>query len=282
MSDLDPDSDDERFVYMVGDANLRNIDISQQVEFRKDARADQNGSWGKGIRDENQVTVTEGGKYTYRLTVASRQDSLTTGILVYDAIEEYVPHEGYDQDDVNGKKAWKGDWQGKGQWKGRLESVDLSELYADMCGARLYYSTKAGLVFDNNIDTSQRGWANFSKPAWSSAYRLTDDTIWKEVTGSLVDGVWTVPEELLGKVTAIAVDAQHYNRRTTAMTAHGTRRVPTTTRRTTPRPRMISTGPARRTPPTTCMPTMTRRWYSSRIPLRPPGCPTAKPSPDRG
>ena len=216
MSDLDPDSDDERFVYMVGDANLRNIDISQQVEFRKDARADQNGSWGKGIRDENQVTVTEGGKYTYRLTVASRQDSLTTGILVYDAIEEYVPHEGYDQDDVNGKKAWKGDWQGKGQWKGRLESVDLSELYADMCGARLYYSTKAGLVFDNNIDTSQRGWANFSNPAWSSAYRLTDDTIWKEVTGSLVDGVWTVPEELLGKVTAIAVDAQHYNQENSA------------------------------------------------------------------
>ena len=211
MSDLDPDSDEERFVYLRVSESIRDADLSEQVEFRKDARADQGDSWGRGTRDENQVTVTEGGKYTYRLTVASKQDAKTTGILIYDALEEYVPHEGYDQDDVNGKKAWSGAWNGKGQWKGTLESVDLSELYGDRCMGRLYYSTTSGLVFDNNIDTNVRGWVNFDSGAWGSAYRLTDTDIWTEVTGSLENGVWTVPDALKGKVTAIAVNAERYN-----------------------------------------------------------------------
>lgn len=211
MSDLDPDSDEERFVYLRVSESIRDADLSEQVEFRKDARVDQGDSWGRGTRDENQVTVTEDGKYTYRLTVASKQDAKTMGILIYDALEEYVPHEGYDQDDVNGKKAWSGAWNGKGQWKGTLESVDLSELYGDRCMGRLYYSTTSGLVFDNNIDTNVRGWVNFDSGAWGSAYRLTDTDIWTEVTGSLENGVWTVPDALKGKVTAIAVNAERYN-----------------------------------------------------------------------
>ena len=87
MSDLDPDSDEERFVYLRVSESIRDADLSEQVEFRKDARADQGDSWGRGTRDENQVTVTEGGKYTYRLTVASKQDAKTMGILIYDALE---------------------------------------------------------------------------------------------------------------------------------------------------------------------------------------------------
>ncbi len=211
MSDLDPDSDEERFVYLRVSESIRDADLSEQVEFRKDARADLDGTWGRGTRDENQVTVTEGGKYTYRLTVASKQDAKTTGILIYDALEAYLPHEGYDQDDVNGKKAWSGAWNGEGQWKGTLESVDLSELIKDGCGPKLYYSTTSGLVFDNNIDTNVRGWVNFDSGAWGSAYRLTDTDIWTEVTGSLENGVWTVPDALKGKVTAIAVNAERYN-----------------------------------------------------------------------
>ena len=211
MSDLDPDSDEERFVYLRVSESIRDADLSEQVEFRKDARADLDGTWGRGTRDENQVTVTEGGKYTYRLTVASKQDARTAGILIYDALEAYVPHEGYDQDDVNGKKAWSGAWNGNGQWKGTLESVDLSELIKDGCGPKLYYSTTSGLVFDNNIDTNVRGWVNFDSGAWGSAYRLTDTDIWTEVTGSLENGVWTVPDALKGKVTAIAVNAERYN-----------------------------------------------------------------------
>ena len=214
MSDLDPDSDEEQFVYMRGMQDLRNIDISEQVEFRKDVRTDPGGTWGKGTRDENQVTVTEGGEYTYRLTVASRQDSKTSGILIYDAIEEYVPHEGYDQDDLNGKKAWSGDWNGRGQWKGTLKSVDLSELYNDGCKAQLYYSTKTGMAFDNNIDPTLNGFVNFDASGWGSDYRLTDRSIWTEVTGSLADGKWEVPEGL--NVTAIAVDAQRFNRENVA------------------------------------------------------------------
>ena len=211
MSDLDPDSDEERFVYLRVSESIRNVqDITEQQELKADARADLSGSWGKGSRDENQVTVTEGGKYTYRLTVASKQDGGTGGILIYDALEEYAPPEGSnDADDMNSRKAWSGDWQGKGRWNGRLTSVDLSELTRNGCVPKLYYSTNPGLVFDNNIDTSQSAYADFNNTAWSGAYKLTDTSIWTEVTGSLHEGKWTVPVDL--HVTAIAVDAQHGN-----------------------------------------------------------------------
>ena len=91
MSDLDPDSDEERFVYLRVSESIRDADLSEQVEFRKDARAELDGTWGRGTRDENQVTVTEGGKYTYRLTVASKQDAKTTGILRASGRERWSP-----------------------------------------------------------------------------------------------------------------------------------------------------------------------------------------------
>ena len=160
MSDLDPDSDEERFVYMRCQENIRNVDLSEQVELRIDARAKQGDTWGRGIRNENQVTVTEGDNYTYRLTVASKQDSQTGGILIYDAIEAYVPHEGYDQDDVNGKKAWSGDWQDKGQWKGRLISVDLSELY----DPKQIWHQRSSYYADGEVMAEGYGGMTFSVP----------------------------------------------------------------------------------------------------------------------
>ena len=210
MTDLDPDTDEERFVYAKGGLDLRNIDVSDHVEFRKDARSDAEGYWGRGTENETQVTVPEGGEYTYRLTVSSRHNSRTAGIFLYDAIEEYVPD---DETGLAAKKNWSGEWNNKGQWQGKLTSVDLSELIAKGCAPKLYYSTVKGLAFgrQGSVDPTDTRIYDTGFEGWDSDYNLTNEAVWKPVpAGQIRQGVWNVSETL--NVTAIAVDAQKSTR----------------------------------------------------------------------
>lgn len=208
MSDLDPDTDEARFVYLYGEVGLGGIDVMEQVEFRKDVRAGSTGGWSKGTEGETQVAVAEGGQYTYRMTVAAKHDSYIGGIIFYDAIEEHEPD--YEQG-LEERKYWSGDWFGKGQWQGTLVSVDMTELYAKGFGPWLYYSTETGLEFGkaNSIDpTDTRGILQAFGEDWDEDYDLyTAGGKWHRVSpAAIVDGVWTVPDDT--PVTAIAVDAQ--------------------------------------------------------------------------
>ena len=206
MTDLDPDSDDERFVYAIGGFTLNNPDISDQVEFRKDARADALGVWGKGTAGESQVTVTEGGTYTYRLNIATKGDSKTASIILYDAIEEHVPT---DESGLDEKKAWSGKWNGKGQWQGTLTSVDLRELINMNCAPVLYYSTEPGLVFGRtgSVNPDDTGILQISFTDWDSSYNLNNQNIWECVEADeIIGGIWNAPGDK--HVTAIAVDAR--------------------------------------------------------------------------
>ena len=206
MTDLDPNTDEERFVYARSGLDLRNIDVSDHVEFRKDARSDAEGFWGRGTENETQVTVPEGGEYTYRLTVSSRHNSRTAGIFLYDAIEEHVPD---DETGLAAKKNWSGVWSEKGQWKGKLTSVDLSELIARGCAPKLYYSTVTGLSLgrQGSVDPADTDVYNTDFKGWDSVYNLNNGSVWQPVSeGQIRQGVWNVPETL--QVAAIAVDAQ--------------------------------------------------------------------------
>ncbi|QUC65803.1 Spy0128 family protein [Aristaeella hokkaidonensis] len=208
MTDLDPDTDEARFVYLYGSLGLGNINIMNQVEFRKDVRAGSTGAWAKGTAGETQVTVTEGGSYTYRMTVAAKNDSYIGGIMFYDAIEEFAPADDAEPG-LAAKKAWSGEWQGKGQWKGTLVSVDLTELISKGFGPWVYYTEKPGLKFgaQGSIDTTDTHGILQSFSGWNSDYNLFNQDLWKRVPeGAIVNGVWTVPEGT--KVAAIAVDAQ--------------------------------------------------------------------------
>ena len=208
MTDLDPDTDEARFVYLYGSIGLGGIDIMEQVEFRKDVRAGSTGAWAKGTEGETQVTVTEGGNYTYRMTVAAKHDSYIGGIMFYDAVEEFAPTD-IEEPGLAAKKRWSGTWNEKGQWQGTLVSVDMTELYAKGFGPQLYYTAQTGLQFgaQGSIDTTDTHGILQSFDGWNSDYNLFNSDLWKRVPdGAIVNGVWTVPEGT--KVAAIAVDAQ--------------------------------------------------------------------------
>ncbi|MBQ9818897.1 MAG: Cna B-type domain-containing protein, partial [Bacteroidales bacterium] len=208
MTDLDPDTDEARFVYLYGSIGLGGIDIMEQVEFRKDVRAGNTGVWATGTEGETQVTATEGGNYTYRMTVAARHDSYIGGIMFYDAVEEFVPTD-IAEPGLAAKKRWSGTWNEKGQWKGTLVSVDMTELYRKGFGPQLYYTAQTGLEFggQNSINSTNTSGILWDFNGWDDDYDLFNQNLWKRVPdGAVVNGVWTVPEGT--KVAAIAVDAQ--------------------------------------------------------------------------
>ncbi|MBE5804636.1 MAG: Cna B-type domain-containing protein, partial [Clostridiales bacterium] len=215
MTDLDPNTDESRFVY--GKAPVRlDLITSALSGIAKAVQNDLEGVWTQGLADQDQVTVYEGQSYTYRLRVSSSESTVTSDIVIYDTIENYhIPDpeddetqdatKAEDYNDKERKKNWQGDWQGVGQWRGTLESVDLSEFVADGVAPVLYYSLMPDLTFaDSTPDMSQDERLElFSK----GAYDLTDADIWHraELTA---EGKWNVPADVYGKISAVALDAR--------------------------------------------------------------------------
>ena len=202
MTDLDPDSNDRRFVYSY-DWEPLTVDIAEQTEFSKSVRSDTEGLWSKGTKDLHQVTVLEGGNYTYRLQVTSMKNTQVSGILFYDSLESFTPTD-EQEPGLAERRNWHGAWNGTGHWRGTLESVDVSDLRGKGCRPEIYYSTVAGLSFGNSVSTDSQ---SQDLSSWGNNYNLENQTIWNRVPDEdLINHVWTVPEGLT--VTAVAVDAR--------------------------------------------------------------------------
>ena len=171
MTNLDPDSDRSSFVYAGVDLDYDEIDLSGNTVSGKLVRAAGQGSWSKGAEDN--VNVQEGGLYTYSLTVSSKEDTVTSEIVILDSIEKYTPS-GNDADDGYNDS-----------WYGILESVDVTEAIEKGINPVVYYSTVEGL------DVAQY---NFQTTA--------------ELINALkTDGKWSdTPPENMSSVTAVAVD----------------------------------------------------------------------------
>ncbi len=199
MTDLDPNSNDRRFVYSIGWEQIR-IDQMEQTEFVKSVRADADGIWSKGAGSGQEVTVREGQDYTYRLRIAAKRDSRAAEILLFDSIENAVPSE-TDEPNLDDMKNWSGAWEGKGQWRGTLTWVDMSALYNANCNPVLYYSTVPGLTFGNLSDSPDDSFFSDRE----GHYDLTDTSVWTRATG-VNGGEWYVPDGI--NVTAIAIDAR--------------------------------------------------------------------------
>ncbi len=215
LTDLDPETDENRFLY--GKASVRLDLLTMAVSgIAKTVQNDLVGMWTQGLADQEQVTVYEGHNYTYRLRVASSESTVTSDIIIYDTIENYhIPDptneetndatKEADFNDKESKKNWQGDWQGIGQWRGTLESVDLTEFVREGVAPVLYYSLIPDLTFaDSTPGMSQDDRLElFSK----GAYDLTDSSIWNKADLA-ADGMWIVPAELQGKISAVALDAR--------------------------------------------------------------------------
>ena len=209
LTGLDPASDpaEARFVYARDYTNL-NIVISAISGLSKMVRDDLAGIWTEGLNGQTQATVYEGHDYTYSLEISSGAGTITRNMFLFDSIENYhVPKDGSKDADwqhTQDRKAWPGDWEGIGQWRGTLNAVDLSEFIGMGVAPVLYVSRTPDLVFADSTDgmTQDEKYILFR----SGTYDVTDSTYWTKV--DLDDnGVWTVPDDLKGQITAIAVDA---------------------------------------------------------------------------
>lgn len=208
MTGLNPDSDpdDARFVYAY-DLTRTDVNFSAISGISKLVRDDLDGVWTQGLANQKQVTVFEGHDYSYRLRISSAEETVTKDIFLFDSIENYhVPADGTkdpDHDHIEARKDWKGDWQGKGQWRGTLNSIDLGEFVEAGVAPVLYISTVPDLQFAD----SAPGASQAEKDALfsSNEYDVTNTKYWIPVKPD-ANGLWTVPPELKGRVTAFAAD----------------------------------------------------------------------------
>ena len=215
LTDLDPATDDNRFLYAEADVNLT-LDTAALSGVVKAVASDLVGLFTQGLEGQEEVTVFEGHHYTYRLRVASSEASSTKNIVIFDTIENYhIPDQLNDQydsskqaelDDVLSKKDWEGDWQASGswrggQWRGTLNSVDVTDYIVEGCAPVIYYSTNWDLQFG---ESPRNATAEERQAVYTSgAYVLSDSGVWTRVDSQeIVDGVWSAP----AGVTAIAID----------------------------------------------------------------------------
>ncbi|MBQ4640296.1 MAG: BspA family leucine-rich repeat surface protein, partial [Clostridia bacterium] len=215
LTDLDPNTDENRFVY--GKSSHTVSALTYAVSgLQKAVKNDLVGIWTQGLDGQEQVTVYEGHYYTYSLRVSSAENTSTKGIVIYDTIENYIiPDPAADKDTdatkaadfahTQARTSWTGDWQGKGQWRGTLEQVDLSEFVNAGVKPTLLYSTIPGLQFaDSSSESTDDNFDEDTELFSTGSYDITDRSIW-QVAQLDEKGLWQVPAGL--EVTAVAIDA---------------------------------------------------------------------------
>ncbi len=217
LTGLDPNTTetDNRFLYGKVDVNM-NVITYAVSGIEKTVQDDLVGLWTQGLDGMEQVTVYEGHNYSYKLRVSSADSTRTSDIIVYDTLENYhIPDPANEEikdatkeadfADKESKKNWQGDWQGVGQWRGTMLSVDLSNMIEMDVAPVLYYSLVPDLQFaDSPKDATQDEKLELFN---SGSYDISNTNIWSRADLA-ADGTWTVPEDLKGKIMALAIDAR--------------------------------------------------------------------------
>ncbi|MDO4428677.1 MAG: Cna B-type domain-containing protein, partial [Atopobiaceae bacterium] len=205
MNDLDPDRADPNTLYA---GTSTNVDVleSAQTSLTKRVMVNNDGRWSSGIEGYHDAPkgqwvpqegegrdVYVGGRYSYRLTMASEIDTKTSSIILYDTLENFLPsQDNFDPDDVK-------DAESKNIWHGTFDGVDLSALEAAGCAPVVYYSTIEDLKLDQFSPESPGGGSD----------PVEDNLLF--VDGKLNDAVWQplTEDTDLSTVRAIAIDARN-------------------------------------------------------------------------
>lgn len=109
-----------QFLYAYSKDNV-SADVHTSMELDKSVKGPGNQEWTTG-RD-GSVIVSEGDEYQYRLRMGSQPGSSTTGIVLYDSLENYTPADA------------------GATWRGTLKSVDTQQLVKRGIAPAVYYST---------------------------------------------------------------------------------------------------------------------------------------------
>jgi len=215
LTDLDPSTDEEHFLYSDDILDLTTLTYAVSG-LEKTVRSDLVGVWSQGLDGQEQVTVYEGHNYTYKLHISSADNTSTKSIVIYDTIENYIlpdpasaenpdSSKGEDYQHVEDRKNWQGTWQGKGQWRGTLTGVDLSDFVNAGVAPVLLYSEIPNLQFaETKSESTDDNFEEDTILLSSGNYDITNRDIWK-VAELDENGKWAVPEGIA--VSAIAIDA---------------------------------------------------------------------------
>ena len=183
MTGLDDKRDDPSFVYAGADLMSDELDFYAEASIRKWVSVEGSGRWSYG--HNNEVVVTEGGKYTYRIDVRCETDSATKDIIILDSIENYIPTE--DKSDY-----------GDAQWNGYFRGLNIQGLIDLGIDPIVYYSTKADL--DISRGTAENENYNYYEEKDVIAAILNDP-----------NGDWVRADKYTGKlqdVKAFAIDCR--------------------------------------------------------------------------
>ncbi|MBR6472926.1 MAG: Cna B-type domain-containing protein, partial [Firmicutes bacterium] len=171
MTDLDPDNDDNRFLYagtytrlVVPTAAISNLDKVVQVNNEN--------RWSTGVyagnKEANERLVYLDGTYRYRLSYSpDSADAVARNIILYDSLENFYAGSGNDG----------GIDEGAPRWQGTFAGVDTSMLEAQGCDPEVWYSTETNLLIASEENENQAHQVNtvLQGPVWVKASEYTGD-----------------------------------------------------------------------------------------------------------
>lgn len=157
ISDLTDDTDKKLF-YSASNTATVDIGAAADLSLTKAVKTKSGSSYQSGTTSE--VVVKDGEAYSYRLRFGSESDTTTSGIILFDSIENYIPEDG-----------------AKSKWRGTLESIDLSQPKAKGIAPVVYYSTIENLNIEDHHDVSDN-------TVWSL---LAEDTDFSTITAIAID-----------------------------------------------------------------------------------------------
>lgn len=131
-----------QFLYAYSKDNV-SADVHTSMDLDKSVKGPGNQEWTSG-RD-GSVIVSEGDEYQYRLRMGSQPGSSTTGIVLYDSLENYSLNDG------------------GATWRGTFKSVDTQQLVKRGIAPVVYYSTVRNLdlsVAENRVLTNGSVWTS--------------------------------------------------------------------------------------------------------------------------
>lgn len=147
-----------------------NIDTAGRTSLLKQVDVNNEGLFNDGLDEYIAKNVYPNGRYEYAISVQMPDDAKNKDMIFYDSIENFKPND-ENKDDAT--------------WRGKLESINLDSLINVGVNPVVYYSTKKGLVLDDENNRADLDLNNTS--------------------------IWTKTKPRAEDITAIAVDARKMN-----------------------------------------------------------------------
>ncbi len=164
LADLDGDGNPAGTVSNVryGAAAIQaNTGMAQEVGFNKKVKTAADPHY------TDSTTVSIAGDYSYRLRMANEDTAYTTGVVLYDVLEEAYGSNGY--------------------WQGGLTGIDVSQITAKGIDVKIYYSTAADFG-DLEQNAAQRDLTDTARWSLTPPARLADVTALAFDLGTKTDG----------------------------------------------------------------------------------------------